>query len=379
MTDDTNRGHPPDPKEDDDQSEHGGQPGSGSARVPRDAGAGEGRLIRGPWAGAAGPSRPSGSAGREPAAGVSGVQEFDLHPPDDVRYCYRHPDRETGVSCSNCGRPICWECMTPAPVGFRCPECMGRVRSERRTAPVISRAQTRDRWAGRTGAPATRALVGINVAVFILEVLFGGLGGNLLFGQVGGQVVVRGALYPILVAQNHEYWRLVTSMFLHINLLHIGFNMWALWVAGTWLEHLIGTKRFLVIYFVSGLAGSALVMLLANPLAPTLGASGAIFGVFGALFMVTLHSHDLQSSMLRGQLGFIILINLAFTFSSSGISWQAHVGGLVGGVLAMEAMLHFGRRRLGRDMDATDVAWSLLVLAGVIAVILVRIVTFPAV
>jgi membrane associated rhomboid family serine protease len=131
------------------------------------------------------------------------------------------------------------------------------------------------------------------------------------------------------------------------------------------------------VYFLSGLAGSALVLLVSNIGAATVGASGAIFGLFGALFIVTLHSHDFQTTMMRGSLGAIILINLLFTFFAGGISWQAHIGGLIGGVLTMEAMLHFGRRSIGREVDGGDLGWSLVVLAGIVAVIALRVITFP--
>ena len=190
--------------------------------------------------------------------------DFDMQLPQDleVRRCYRHPDRETGVSCSNCGRPICHECMIPAPVGFRCPECVRQQNQGR--AKVVTRGQMRTRWTGgfvgSGRAEATRALLIANVVVFVVELA---LGATSLLGYATARMVDMGGLVPALVAQQHEYWRLFTNMFLHFNVIHILFNMWALWVVGGYLEALVGRLRFLMIYFISGLAGSALVMVAA--------------------------------------------------------------------------------------------------------------------
>jgi len=219
-----------------------------------------------------------GDAGTPPPEDM--VEDFDLHVPDDmdIHRCYRHPDRETGVSCSNCGKPICYECMTPAPVGFRCPDCMAEQRGGLRAIPggragtpqrprVITRQETRARWQsggllGTRGNQVTRALVGINIVVFILEVATSR--GSGLFGSLGGPLVQWGILYPPYVAVNHEYWRLFTAMFLHANLLHILFNMWALYIAGSYLEVLAGRAKYLLIYFISGFAGNILAYTLGN-------------------------------------------------------------------------------------------------------------------
>jgi membrane associated rhomboid family serine protease len=341
-------------------------------------------VVRGPWADRPGPSTPRDDRGgpeeiQPPAAsgGLPGVEEFELHPPDDMhlQHCYRHPDRETGVSCSNCGRPICWECMTPAPVGFRCPECMGQARAERRTAPVISRGQIRDRWSGGLGgrAPVTRALVAINVLVFIIEALMGG--GGLLSG-FSGHIYELGALWPPAIAHG-EYWRLITPMFLHASLFHILFNMWALWVVGGVLEPMVGSARFAGIYFVSGFAGNVLAFAIGPELTPMVGASTAIFGIFGALFIVALHDRSAMSGMMVRSVGILLAINLAFTFLAQGISWQGHIGGLIGGVLATEALVWFGRRRLSPRITATDA----LLLAGValvfVMIVVWRVQSFP--
>lgn len=293
-----------------------------------------------PWQGMPGPSTPTGGRPKlhlvPPAAGdaeVEGVEEFELRDPDDTFYCYRHADRETGVTCSNCGRPICYECMTPAAVGFRCPECMKQTRTERSAAPVFTRGQIRDRWqgvglSGRT--PATVALIALNVAMFIVTLM--------------GDLDFRLALIPGFVGLEGEWWRLGTSIFVHASLWHLGFNMFALYIAGTYVESMVGTLRFLLVYFIAGLAGSTLVLVAADPLVATVGASGAVFGLFGGLFAYFLHNRDAMAAAALRNIGFLIAITLVFTFVARGISWQAHIGGLIAGFVVMEIITWAGKR-----------------------------------
>ncbi len=301
-------------------------------------------------------------------------------PPDlDVRFCYRHPDRETGVSCSSCGRPICHECMVPAPVGFRCPECVREQNRGAERTRVVTRGQLRSRW-GTGGVaprvtPGTKVLVGINVAFFLFEMV---LAAGMAFG--GGvsarSLTSMGALVPALVALEHEYWRLLTSMFLHANLFHILFNMWALWVVGSFLERVMGTTRFVLLYLVSGLAGSVLVLIAGPELVPTVGASGAIFGVFGATFLWAYLSRgrDMMAGQLVRSMGLILVLNLVITFvGSSYISWQAHVGGLIGGLAAFAA-LRLGDRTGFRGRVGNDA----LVALGVVVAILFALVVWRA-
>ncbi len=235
--------------------------------------------------------------------------------------CYRHPSRETGVSCSNCGRPICPDCMTTTPVGMRCPDC-----AKQRTRVVRMREMSKV-------PQVTYALIIINVIVFLAE-------GNL---SIGGQptniVYEEGALigsirgFPEVGVAHGQWWRIVTGGFLHENLIHIGFNMYVLYVLGMQLEPVLGRLRFATIYGVSLLTGS-LGALLVSPHVPTVGASGAVFGIMGA-FAVELRSRNL--SIMRGGLGGIgglIAINLVISFTIPGISWGGHIGGLIGGTLA---------------------------------------------
>src|SRR4051812_24096164 len=180
--------------------------------------------------------------------------------------CYRHPSRETGVSCSNCGRPICPDCMTPTPVGMRCPEC------------ARQRTKVRNLAAARGGTEVTRVLIAINVIAFVAELASGGNSG---FNNPGGSVVARGDLFGPSISINHEYYRLITSGFLHAGFLHIGFNMYLLWILGQLLEPAIGGVRFAAIYVTSLLAGS-FGALLVDPNVHSPGASGAGFGLMGA-------------------------------------------------------------------------------------------------
>ena len=231
--------------------------------------------------------------------------------------CYRHPNRETGVHCSNCGRAICPDCMTSTPVGMRCPEC-ARQRTRVRTM--------RSAVAG-SDPVLTYALIGINVVAYIGEVAGGaGLGGG---GLSASRLFDDGALRAAEVA-NGDYWRLLSAGFLHASPFHIFFNMFALWILGTMLEPAIGTVRFGLIYFVSLLAGS-FGALIVTPDSYTVGASGAIFGLMGAA-LVVLRNRGVNP--MESGLGLWIGLNLLLTFTISNISIGGHIGGLIGGSLA---------------------------------------------
>jgi membrane associated rhomboid family serine protease len=233
------------------------------------------------------------------------------------RTCYRHPDRATGLSCSECGRPICTECMTMAPVGIRCPEHAGG-----------------QRFVDRTGifdvvGPVTRFLIGLNVAVYIAELATGsGVNGD------RGWIFEHGVLFGPLV-QDGDWWRLITSAFMHYGPFHLLLNMYGLYFAGSLLERAIGRWRFLLLYLASGLAGSAGVLVydvIVDRQSLALGASGALFGILGALFVLERRG----TIRTEGQIAGLIVINLIFTLVFANfISVGGHVGGLIGGVAAM--------------------------------------------
>jgi membrane associated rhomboid family serine protease len=264
-----------------------------------------------------------------------------------VETCYRHRDRETGVACANCGRPICPDCMTATPVGIRCPECAGRRMRVRRPGFALERSPN-----------VTYVLLAINIILFPLTNQLGSglLGGGGFFGSLN-ELGRRLALFGPAVA-NGEYERLLTGAFIHFGVLHIGFNMYMLWVLGGVFERYIGPLRFAAIYVVSALAGS-FGALLVTPDALTAGASGALFGLMGAMFLL---ERQRGLSLLGGSIGGLIVINLIFTFSFSGISVGGHVGGLIGGALAGFALSGYGRGHIAYGRP------SALALLGVLAI-----------
>ena len=243
--------------------------------------------------------------------------------------CYRHPDRATGLSCSECGRPICTECMTMAPVGIRCPEHSGKAQGVQR----VTRGVQRVAFEG-TGAKVTKALVAINVAVYVAELVTGG-GVN----GTDSTIYLHGVLYGPLVEQG-DWWRLLTAAFLHYGPVHLILNMVGLYWFGSLLEERIGAARYLMLYLVSGLAGSAGALLWSNGfLTPTVGASGAIFGILGAGLVLERQRDYVFGGSAMG----VIVINFVLTFSISSISKGGHIGGLVGGILCALGLTRFGR------------------------------------
>lgn len=256
-----------------------------------------------------------------------------------VPRCYRHPDRETYISCQRCGKPICPDCMRQASVGFQCPDCVREANAGLR--------QTRTTFGGRVSSgPAiiTYALIAINVGLFIAARADGPT----------GTLVSRLALFTSIdfprsdlqgVAQG-SYWQLITSAFLHVEIWHIALNMMALYFIGPFLEQQLGRWRYLSVYLVSAFAGGTLIYLLTDPYLPgqpisySLGASGAIFGLFGCELLVLLkQGRDVN------QLLFFLAINLFATFTIPHISWQGHIGGLVAGLTMGAGIAYAPRER----------------------------------
>jgi membrane associated rhomboid family serine protease len=265
-----------------------------------------------------------------------------------VATCYRHPDRETGVSCSNCERPICPDCMTPTPVGMRCPEC----------ARQRTKVTTGSSSFGRSNAaPATYTLIAINVLAFLAEIA-GGVGGL----EGGGPVIDDFGLFGPAVADG-EVYRIVTGGFLHAGPIHLLFNMFALYVLGTMLEPTIGTLRFVFLYAASLLAGSFGALLM-SPDDVTVGASGAIFGIFAAAFVI---ARGRGLDQIASEIGLLLIINLALTFSIPGISIGGHLGGLAGGGLCALVIVAGDRGRLGAGRQTAELV--AIAALGVVAVV----------
>ena len=255
--------------------------------------------------------------------------------------CYRHPNRETGVACSSCARPICPDCMTPTPVGMRCPQC-ARDRTKVRNAESVRR---RVGLAGTGRFSMTQILIGICVVVFLAEVATGLpiLG---VSGGRAGSIYLHGALFgPYIDEYHHQYYRLFTSAFLHDGLLHILFNMWFLYVVGPALEGAIGRWNFLAIY-VTALFAGAFGALLFEPQSSTVGASGAEFGLLGALIVV---AHYRGISIWQSGLGATLLINIIFSLSIPEISIGGHLGGVVAGFACGWLYMEFVERRSMRS------------------------------
>jgi membrane associated rhomboid family serine protease len=282
-------------------------------------------------------------------------QAPDAESGSGVPTCYRHAGRETYLSCTRCGRPACPECLRSAPVGQQCVDC---VKEGGHTV-----RQPRAVFGGRavSGAAVTYTLVALNVAFYLVE---------WVYPKIVDYLALIGSAYDptvhqlIGVAQGQEY-RLITSAFLHeqgfsgFGPLHIIFNMWALILVGPALERLLGRLRFLALYILSALGGSVLFYLLAPVNELGLGASGAIFGLFGAWFVVSRRLRVDSRAII-----FLIVLNLVISFAVAGIAWQAHVGGLItGGLLTAAYAYAPAKNRTLVQVTATVVLAAILVIA----------------
>ena len=266
-------------------------------------------------------------------------------PSTGVPTCFRHPGRETYVSCVRCGRPACPDCLRSAAVGQQCVDC---VRAGNRGTRPVSAV-----FGGRavSGAVVTWALVAINVVLYLIELARPSLGYDL--GMVGLGRFTNGG--PLQGVAEGQWYRLITSAFLPppgggLGPLDIIFNMWALILVGPALERLLGHARFLTVYLVSALGGSVALLVLA-PYELALGASGAIFGLFGAWFVV--------AKRLRLDSRWIVTIiglNLVLGFVVHGIAWQAHLGGLLSGALLTAAYAYAPRENRALIQGAATVA-----------------------
>jgi membrane associated rhomboid family serine protease len=273
--------------------------------------------------------------------------------------CYRHPGRETYLSCVRCGRPACPECLREAPVGHQCVECIKQGNEGvRRPAGVFGGAVASD-------ALATWVLVGLNVAFYIVEWIYPKIEDYL--AMVGR--VYDPALHQVIGVAAGQNYRLLSSAFLHeegfsgFGPAHIIFNMWALIIVGPPLERLLGRTRYLTLYLLSALGGSVFFYFVAQPYEVAIGASGAIFGLFGAWFVVARKLRVDVRSIL-----FLIAINLALPFIVGGIAWQAHVGGLLTGGLITAAYAYAPRER----RTLVQVGATVVVIAVLVVAVLVR-------
>lgn len=264
---------------------------------------------------------------------------------DGPPVCPRHPDRVSYVRCQRCGRPACPECQRSAPVGIQCVDCVAEAQRAVPTERTVLGGRV------RRGRPTvTLTLIGTCVALFLLSRAVPTVTRTLIFAPIIGW---------------HEPYRFLTTAFLHANFLHIAVNMYALWIVGPYLEQMLGRWRFLALYLVSALGGSVAVLVLADPqtvawVTPVVGASGAVFGAFAAILMVLRRTGRDASQIL-----ILILINLVLGFVVAGISWQAHLGGLLTGLAlgALYAYAPAARRAAVSVLGTVAVAVVLVVLA----------------
>ena len=266
--------------------------------------------------------------------------------------CPRHPDTVAYVRCQRCDRPTCPTCQVPSSVGVHCVDCARRSQAGRRQARTLLGGNM------VSGALVTKILLGLCVVVYVLQVLAPGLATQSLDFRLG--------FLPALAA--HEPWRFLTTAFLHANYMHLGFNMWALWVLGGTLEPVLGRWRFASVYLLSALGGSTAIYWLSWPgteswITLTVGASGAVFGLFSAMFIV-------QRRFGRDTSGIVALvaINAVVSFLGANISWQGHLGGLlVGGIVsAIYAWAPRGRRK------AVGIAGTIAVVVALVVLNILR-------
>ncbi|PUA81152.1 rhomboid family intramembrane serine protease [Nocardioides currus] len=296
-----------------------------------------------------------------------------------VPTCYRHEGRETWIRCQRCGRPICPDCMRDASVGFQCPSCVSEGAKTTRTGRTAYGGQ-------RSANPALTsiALIATNVVVWLAVVATGWKNSDLiarlaLVPRGTCESLASNGYYPTAVGErlctlgtggdghwvpgvaDGAVWQLVTSQFLHVEIWHIAGNMLALWMLGPQLEAALGRARFLALYLLSGLAGSVAVLWLSGESGLTLGASGAIYGLFGAFAVI---SHKVGGDLRS--IGALIALNLFITFAVPNISWQGHLGGILGGAV-IAAILAYAPRQRRALVQGLGLAGVLALLVALIA------------
>ncbi|MFE7551332.1 rhomboid family intramembrane serine protease [Streptomyces gardneri] len=263
-----------------------------------------------------------------------------MDPQSGLPRCYRHPEAETGIRCVRCDKPICPQCMISASVGFQCPDC---VRNGSGTGHAAGANQPRTLVGGRVATDdrlVTKFLIGINLAVYLLVLVFG--------DRLVAELELIGYAYSpqlgeVIGVADGEWYRLLTATFLHQEVWHILFNVLGLWVIGGIVEPELGRVRYAALCLLAGLSGSVLAYLVAAQNQPSLGASGVVYGLIGAWVVLARHKrHDMRPVAL------FVALSLLMTFTRPGISWEAHVGGLVAGVLVTYALVHAPRAR--RDL-----------------------------
>jgi len=275
--------------------------------------------------------------------------------PGPAAVCARHPDRATGLTCVRCGRPACPECLREASVGYQCVDCVAQGGQNVRRAATV---------AGAEAAVVSRrpvvvwTLIALNVAVYVWTAVQAGS----IADNTSSSLFDAWQLAPVLVADG-DWWRILTSGFLHIGPLHIASNMFALWVLGRDMETVLGRGRFVALYLISLIGGSAAVVIFNALNSAVAGASGAVFGLMGGLLVVLL-----RLKRPVGQVVGLIVINLVISQVVPGISITAHIGGLVVGALVAAALVYAPARNRTR-LQVGALSGITVVLLAIIAVV----------
>lgn len=271
----------------------------------------------------------------------------------DPPTCYRHPGREAYVRCVRCERRICPDCMIPASVGFQCPECVKEGNKDVRQARTVfgGRVATDPGW-------VSKALIAINVVMYGLQL---GIGRDLehRLWLIGGPALDP-TIHEVVGVADGQYYRLLTAAFLHGGIVHLGLNMYALYMFGPLLESALGRLRFTVLYLTAALGGTAASYAFSSPGTPSLGASGAVFGLLGA-FLVVNRRLGRDNSLVMVMLA----INLGYGFLVPQIDWRAHLGGLVTGALVAAALAYAPAQRRGL-VQAAGIAGTLVLVLAVV-------------
>ncbi len=276
--------------------------------------------------------------------------------------CWWHPGRQTGLRCVRCERPACPDCLREASVGYQCIDCVSTARQQQRSQAAGYRKAG---YGARTVAGArvpqrivvVPLLIAVNVLVYALTAF---QSGDPMANHIGSSAFEDGVLWPAGIVAFDEWWRLFTSGFLHYGLLHLGMNMLALFVLGRDLELLLGRVRFLAVYFLSMFAGAVAVFAFGAVDTGTAGASGAIYGLMGAILVAVLKLR-LNATTAIG----IIVLNVVLSVSLPNISLLGHLGGLVAGAVAMVAMVYAPERHRGA-YQAGAIAIVALALIGLV-------------
>ncbi len=293
-----------------------------------------------------------------------------MPPPPTRERCYRHPDIETGVHCTRCGRPICPDCMIPAPVGHQCPECVAEARREFRRGPGRRAAAA----TARSTPVTTLLLIAMGIG-YVWELVVAGGPGSLFEGPSAVDLIRAGALVPVnLNGQGGlvggEWWRLASAMFLHAGLIHLGLNAYVLWIFGNAIEGEVGRLSTLGVFLATGIFAGAASYAFAPGFTIAVGASGAIFGLVGAFVAYNYRRRHLVLAQARLRAAMTMLvINLIIGFSIPAIDWRAHLGGLVAGVVAGFAVDPERPTAARRIFSVVGIA---AIVAGAVALVVIR-------